>query len=93
MQDQPTTREQFWRFADAAKEATEALAAQRMKVLPSLDIADLRGFCVQYRFFTIDYITDLAVLVARLPSGGLRSLLSRILSEELGDGDPAKAHP
>ena len=26
MQDQPMTREKFWRFADAAKEATEALA-------------------------------------------------------------------
>ena len=93
MQDQPMTRERFWRFADAAKEATEALAVQRMKVLPSLDIADLRGFCVQYRFFTIDYITDLALLISRLPFGCLRSLLGQILSEELGEGDPARAHP
>ncbi|PPJ40882.1 hypothetical protein C0063_13330 [Pseudoxanthomonas sp. KAs_5_3] len=93
MQDLPTTREQFWRVADAAKEATEALAAQRMRILPSLDIAELRGFCVQYRFFTIDYITDLALLVSRLPFGGLRSLLGQILSEELGEGDPARAHP
>lgn len=86
-------RPSFWQFADAAKEATEALAAQKMAMLPRLPIEALRQVCTQYRFFTIDYITDLAVLVARLPAGGLRSLLSRILSEELGDGDPAKAHP
>ena len=94
MQDSsPMTREQFWRFADEAKQATEALAAQKMKVLEDLPIEALRQVCVQYRFFTIDYINDLALLVARLPFGGLRSLLGQILSEELGEGDPAKAHP
>jgi len=93
MHAQPMNREQFWRFADAAKEHTEALAAQRMKILPELDVDALRGFCIQYRFFTIDYISDLALLVARLPFGGLRSLLGQILTEELGEGDPARAHP
>ncbi|QSX73798.1 iron-containing redox enzyme family protein [Lysobacter arenosi] len=86
-------RQSFWQFADAAKEATEALAAQKMKVLPQLSIEDLRQVCVQYRFFTIDYISDLALLLAKLPFGGLRSLLSEILAEELGEGDPDKAHP
>ncbi|UNK48719.1 iron-containing redox enzyme family protein [Lysobacter sp. S4-A87] len=86
-------RQSFWQFADAAKEATEALAAQKMAVLPQLSIEDLRQVCTQYRFFTIDYISDLALLVAKLPFGGLRSLLSEILAEELGEGDPDKAHP
>lgn len=86
-------RETFWRFADSAKEATEALAAEKMKVLPQLPIEALRSFCTQYRFFTIDYISDLALLLAKLPFGGLRSLLSEILAEELGEGDPDKAHP
>jgi hypothetical protein len=86
-------RQSFWQFADAAKEATEALAARKMKVLPQLSIEDLRQVCVQYRFFTIDYISDLALLLAKLPFGGLRSLLSQILAEELGEGDPYKAHP
>ncbi|WP_189644696.1 iron-containing redox enzyme family protein [Luteimonas gilva] len=86
-------RDTFWRFADNAKEATEALAAEKMKVLPQLPIEALRRFCTQYRFFTIDYISDLALLLAKLPFGGLRSLLSEILAEELGEGDPAKAHP
>lgn len=93
MQVQAMTREQFWRFADEAKEATEALAAEKMQVLAVLGPEALRQVCIQYRFFTIDYISDLALLVARLPFGGLRSLLGQILSEELGEGDPARAHP
>lgn len=86
-------RDSFWEFADRAKEATEALADQRMKALPSLPVEAMRRVCMQYRFFTIDYIKDLALLLAKLPFGGLRSLLSQILAEELGEGDPDKAHP
>jgi hypothetical protein len=86
-------RDSFWEFADREKEATEALAEQRMKVLPDLPVEAMRRVCVQYRFFTIDYINDLALLLAKLPFGGLRSLLSQILAEELGEGDPDKAHP
>lgn len=86
-------RNAFWQFADEAKEATEALAQQRMQALPRLPIEALRRFCTQYRFFTIDYIGDLALLLAKLPFGGLRSLLSQILAEELGEGDADKAHP
>lgn len=86
-------RQSFWDFADRAKEATEALAEQKMKALENMPVDALREFCTQYRFFTIDYISDLALLVAKLPFGGLRSLLSQILSEELGEGDASKAHP
>lgn len=86
-------RDSFWQFADQAKEATEALAEQKMKALAHLPVDALRQFCTQYRFFTIDYISDLALLLAKLPFGGLRSLLSQILSEELGEGDANRAHP
>lgn len=86
-------RESFWQFADEAKEATEALADQKMQVLTQLPVEALRQFCTQYRFFTIDYISDLALLVAKLPFGGLRSLLSEILAEELGEGKADRAHP
>lgn len=86
-------RQTFWQFADRAKEATESLAEQKMKALPHMSVEALRQFCTQYRFFTIDYISDLALLVAKLPFGGLRSLLSEILAEELGEGDAARAHP
>jgi hypothetical protein len=64
-----------------------------MKVLADFPIDALRQFCTQYRFFTIDYISDLALLVAKLPFGGLRSLLSQILAEELGEGSAHRAHP
>jgi len=86
-------RDSFWAFADAAKEATEALAAQKMKALENMPVEALREFCTQYRFFTIEYISDLALLLAKLPFGGLRSLLSQILCEELGEGDASRAHP
>ena len=93
MQTAVTTREQFWNFAEQAKQTTEVLAAQRMRVLDHLPPEALREVCIQYRFFTIDYIADLALLVAKLPFGRLRSLLGWILSEELGEGDADKAHP
>lgn len=93
LQAETLDREAFWQFADEAKEATEALAAQKMKALQHMPVEAMREVCTQYRFFTIDYISDLALLVAKLPFGGLRSLLSQILSEELGEGDPGKAHP
>ena len=64
-----------------------------MRALEHLPVEALRQVCVQYRFFTIDYIGDLALLLAKLPFGGLRSLLSQILAEELGEGDEHKAHP
>lgn len=83
----------FWQFADEAKEATEALADRRMAVIADLPVDALRQVCTQYRFFTIDYISDLSLLVAKLPFGGLRSLLGRILHEELGEGAADKAHP
>lgn len=93
MQSRRWDRDDFWEFADRAKEATEALAEQRMQVLPHLPVEAMRRVCLQYRFFTIDYIKDLALLLAKLPFGRLRSLLSQILAEELGEGDPDKAHP
>lgn len=86
-------RQAFWKFADEAKEATEALAARRMQALARMPPEAMRWVCTQYRFFTIDYIGDLALLVAKLEFGGLRSLLGRILAEELGDGDGQKSHP
>ena len=86
-------RQTFWQFADEAKEATEALAEQRMKALANMPIEAVRQVCMQYRFFTIDYIRDLSLLLAKLPFGGLRSLLSQILAEELGEGDENRAHP
>ena len=74
-------RETFWQFADKAKEATEALAAQKMQALAHAPVEAMRQICTQYRFFTIDYISDLALLVAKLPFGGLRKLVQSVGAE------------
>jgi hypothetical protein len=52
----------------------------------------LQKIFIQYRYFTIFYITDLALLVAKLPFGELRSLLADFLNDELGNGDNLGAH-
>jgi hypothetical protein len=82
----------FWRVADASKTEAEYLADRHLKTLRTLPLSSLRKIFVQYRFFTIYYIADLAMLVHRLPFGELRSLLAEFLSEELGDGAASGAH-
>lgn len=83
----------FWELADATRTQMEYLADRRLQSLRDLPLPTLKKIFVQYRFFTIYYINDLGLLVHRLPFGNLRSLLAEFLSEELGDGDAALAHP
>jgi hypothetical protein len=80
--------QQFWKLADSSKTEAEFLADRKLKELQNLPIESLRNIFVQYRYFTIYYIADMALLVHRLPFGKLRSLLAEFLSEELGDGSP-----
>jgi len=87
------TLDQFWRQADAIKRQTELRVEAKMGQLRAMPIGDLREVLVQYRFFTIYYIGDLALLLARMPFGKLRSFLGQVLSEELGDGSPDRSHP
>ncbi len=84
---------EFWKLADSSKTEAEYLADHRLQTLQSLPLPSLRKIFVQYRFFTIYYISDLALLVHRLPFGKLRSLLAEFLSEELGEGEAPGAHP
>lgn len=83
----------FWNIADSSKTEAEYLADAHLKTLRTLPLDALRRIFVQYRFFTIYYISDMALLVHRLPFGKLRSLLAEFLSEELGDREPPGAHP
>lgn len=84
---------EFWKIADSAKTEAEYLVDARLQSLQTLPLDTLKKIFVQYRFFTIYYISDLALLVHRLPFGELRSLLAEFLSEELGDGSADGAHP
>jgi hypothetical protein len=84
--------QEFWRLADTARTETEYVADAKLKQLAEVPLPILRRIFVQYRYFTIFYITDLALLVARLPFGKLRSLLADFLNDELGNGDDSGAH-
>ncbi len=83
---------EFWRLADSARTQTEYVADNKLRRLAELPFATLQKIFVQYRYFTIYYITDLALLVAKLPFGELRSLLADFLNDELGNGDNLAAH-
>jgi hypothetical protein len=80
-------------MADDAQLETERLAASKFARVEDCDIGTLRKLLIQYRFFTLYYISDLAYLVAKLPFGKLRSFMAQILDEELGSGDERLAHP
>lgn len=82
----------FWDAADSSKTQSEYLANKKLAKLATVSLGTLQKILVQYRYFTIYYITDLALLVARLPFGDLRSLLADFLNDELGNGAAKAAH-
>jgi hypothetical protein len=84
--------QEFWRLADSTRTQTEYLADDKLGRLADAPFHVLQRIFIQYRYFTIFYITDLALLVAKLPFGELRSLLADFLNDELGNGDNLNAH-
>jgi hypothetical protein len=84
--------EAFWDRAAISKLEAKFAVAKEMEAIPRLSIQQLRAIVFQYRYFTQAFATDLAVLIARCTEGPLRSLLGRLLYEELGEGDPEAAH-
>lgn len=85
--------ENFWQAADKLQDDTLQKATKLFAFVSHADTATLQNILIQYRFFTIYYIADLALLVAKLKNGKMRSFLADILSDELGCGDSNKAHP
>jgi hypothetical protein len=83
---------EFWKLADSARTQTEYVADDKLLRLAEVPLRILQKIFVQYRYFTIFYIADLALLVAKLPFGELRSLLADFLNDELGNGDSKSAH-
>src|ERR1043166_2318211 len=65
----------FWELADATRVQMEYVADRRLKWMQTAPLASVQRVLAQYRFFTIYYISDLALLVHRLPFSKLRSLL------------------
>ena len=79
-------------MADNAWTQTEYLADSKLQYLKYAPLETLKRIFIQYRYFTIFYISDLALLVFRLPFGKLRSLLADFLNDELGNGKHEQAH-
>ena len=86
------TIDDFWKFTDNLKVSSEYEYDLNMRRLSSLPFEDLAEICLQYRFFTSNFATDLGYLVFSLPFGPLKSLMAQILAEELGDGKQEHSH-
>jgi len=91
-QSMHSLKQEFWLMADNARTQTEYLADGKLQQLQHAPLDVLKRVFVQYRYFTIFYISDLALLVYRLPFGKLRSLLADFLNDELGNGQHRHSH-
>jgi extradiol dioxygenase family protein len=91
--DSRTHIEQFWALADQLQEHTVEHAKDMFSFVERASPKQLFSLLVQYRYFTVYYISDIALLVARLQPGKMRSFLADILFDELGSGDNTQAHP
>ncbi len=83
----------FWQTADQLQDEVLQRADELFSFVQDTDVRTLRTILIQYRFFTVYYISDLALLIAKLGNGKMRTFLANILSDELGNKNPTKAHP
>jgi hypothetical protein len=88
-----TLTEHFWEIADETKMTAAYQIDSDLLKLRTASLSELKQVFLQYRFFTIYYIQDLALLSAKLPFGALRSAMAEFLNEELGNGNEHHAHP
>lgn len=86
-------RESFWQLTDTTRMSEKYKIDENLKSLKYASLDTLKKIFIQYRFFTHYYITDLAILISKLPFGQLRSILADILDEELGEGIASHSHP
>ncbi|ALN82475.1 iron-containing redox enzyme family protein [Lysobacter antibioticus] len=85
--------DQFWKLADDLQNTTVEQAKDMFSFVETASPERLFSLLAQYRYFTVYYITDIALLIARLRPGRMRSFLADILLDELGEGDHTQAHP
>lgn len=83
----------FWSAADRVQDETLQQADVLFAALRTAKPDMLRELLIQYRYFTVYYITDLALLIAGMEDGPMRSFLADILYDELGCGKANGAHP
>jgi hypothetical protein len=85
--------DEFWSAADRVQDETLLQANEMFSTLRTAAPDKLREILIQYRYFTVYYITDLALLIAGMEDGPMRSFLADILYDELGCGKSNGAHP
>ncbi len=83
----------FWQNVDQAQDDTVKKAVDLFKLVETATPEQLFFILNQYRYFTVYYISDIAILVSRLNEGKMRSFLADILYDELGCGNHLLAHP
>jgi hypothetical protein len=88
----PSTLGEFWELTANARLVAAHLADQNVQRLEQTDLPALRAILVQYRWFTAYFPGDLGLLIQKLPPSRMRTFLGEILREELGSGDPSRAH-
>ncbi|MBM0106666.1 iron-containing redox enzyme family protein [Steroidobacter sp. S1-65] len=91
--DSRTDTDRFWALADQLQEQTVGHASDMFAFVEQASPQRLFSLLVQYRYFTACYICDIALLIARMHPGKIRSFLADILFDELGAGDHREAHP
>ena len=82
----------FWSLADETRLETEYRVDKKLKFLQTASLESLQKICLQYRYFTKEFPDNLAVLLSKIPHGNFKSLIGKIVSEELGEGNPERAH-
>jgi hypothetical protein len=83
----------FWEQLDLAKLATQQVMDKYTHQIKTASLDTLKEILKGYRFFTIYYIADLALLISKMPFNAMRSVLAEILYEELGNGNNKETHP
>ncbi len=83
---------EFWDMVDDTRLQTEYNIDEKVQSIRSADPGKLRRIFLQYRHFTKYYGSDLGLLIFKLSLGRLKSLVAEITAEELGNGDPERAH-
>jgi hypothetical protein len=83
----------FWVTADKVQDDTLSHATEMFSALETVNEKALKEILIQYRYFTVYYITDLALLIAGMEDSPMRSFLADILYDELGCGKADGAHP
>ncbi len=83
---------EFWEMVDDTRLQTEYNVDRQVISLQNLSLETLQNIFLQYRYFTKYYSGDLGLLIFKVPDGKFKSLMAEILYEELGNGDPTRAH-